>query len=393
MRLMRLAASCTAIALAAVASLGRAAAQDDTIKIGLVIPLTGPSAAVGREISDAAKLFIAQHGDTVAGRKIALIVRDDAGVADNAKRIAADLIANDKVSILAAGLTPSALAIAPAATKIVTLVMAPGPPKVLASSPYFVSTAVAAGRESSIAADWAIKTGARKAVVIVSDTVPAATSGEAFAAQFAKGGEQGGGQILDTLKVPPANPDFTPAVQRTRDLHPDVVFVDVATAQTVALARQFGGLDLAGVKLIGPGSLIDDDELASTGDALLGLVTAGVYSAAHPSQLNKDYAAAYKKAAGHRANFTSVAAYDAMALIYAALQKTGGNADGDALLGAIKGLQWKSPRGPVAIDPATRDLVQTVYIRRIVRVQSEPWAIEIKPFPAAMQPRNEAAAN
>ena len=383
MGLKRLAAGCTAIALAA--TLGGAAAQDDTIKIGLLIPLTGSSAAAGREISDAAKLYVAHHGDTVAGKKIALIVRDDAGAADNAKRIAADLIANDKVSVLAAGLTASAIAPAATAAKIVTVVMAAGPSNVLAGAPYSVGTAVAAGREAGVIAEWAIKTGARKAVLIVADAA-AAAAGEAFAAQFAKGG----GQILDTLKVPSANADFAPTVQRARELSPDAVFIDVAPAQTAALARQFGGLDQAGIKLIGPGDIIDDDELATTGDALVGVVTAGVYSATHPSQLNKDYVAAYRKASGHRANFASVAAYDAMTMIYTALQKTGGNADADALLTAIKGLHWQSPRGPVAVDPATRELKQNVYIRRIVRVEGEPWAIEIKTF--TPEPRSEAAA-
>jgi branched-chain amino acid transport system substrate-binding protein len=398
MRYTRIAAGGLAIAVAGVGlGLGAhsAAAQGapDTVKIGIVVPMTGTSAAVGREISDATKLYVAQRGDAVAGKKIELIIRDDASVPDNAKRLAQELIVNDKVSFLGAALTPSAMAMAPIATeaKVATVVMVSGTSVVTDRSPYYVRTSFTLGQQSGIIADWAIKNGSKKAVSILSDWAPGAEAGKVFEQNFTKGG----GQILDTLKVPLANPDFSPFLQRAHDLQPDTLFVFVPAGQAGTLARQFSerGLDKSGIKLIGPGDIADDDDLPNTGDALLGVVTAGLYSAAHPSQLNKDYVAAYKKATGHRANFISVGGYDGMNLIYQALGKTSGNTDADAVVGAMKGMKWESPRGPISIDPRTRDIVQNIYIRKVEKVGGEPWAIEFATFPAVKDPLKEAAAN
>jgi branched-chain amino acid transport system substrate-binding protein len=387
----------TGLALAA----GCAAAQtappsptpQDTIKIGIVMPMTGTSGAVGREISDATKLYVAQHGDTVAGKKIELILKDDQSVPDNAKRLAQELIVNDKVSFLAAGLTPSAMSMAPIATeaKVPTVVMVSGTSVVTERSPYYVRTSFTLGQQSGIIADWALKNGSKKAVSILSDWAPGAEAGKVFEANFTKGG----GQVLDTLKVPLANPDFSPFLQRAHDSAPDTLFVFVPAGQAGTFARQFAerGLDKSGIKLVGPGDIVDDDDLPSTGDALLGVVTAGMYSAAHPSQLNKDYAAAYQKASGHRANFISVSGYDGMNLIYEALKKTSGNTDADMVIGAMKGMTWESPRGTISIDPRTRDIVQNIYIRKVQKVDGQPWAIEFETFPAVKDPLKEAAAN
>jgi len=394
MRSTRFAAGCLAFAVSALAA-GAAAAQnsasDNTIKIGIVAPMTGTSAAVGREISDATKLYVAQHGDTVAGKKIELIIRDDASVPDNAKRLAQELVVNDKVSFLGASLTPSAMSMAPIATeaKVATVVMVSGTSVVTERSPYYVRTSFTLGQQSGIIADWAVKNGSRKAVSVLSDWAPGAEAGKVFEANFTKGG----GQVLETLKVPLANPDFSPFLQRARDLQPDTLFVFVPAGQAGTFARQFAerGLDKSGIKLVGPGDIVDDDDLPTTGDSLLGVVTAGIYSAAHPSQLNKDYAAAYKKASGHRANFISVSGYDGMTLIYEALKKTNGNADAETVVGAMKGMKWESPRGPISIDPRTRDIVQNVYIRKVEKVNGEPWAIEFETFPAVKDPLKEAA--
>jgi branched-chain amino acid transport system substrate-binding protein len=392
MRATRIVAVCLPLAAAGIL-IGGPAGAEDTLKIGIVIPMTGTSAAVGREISDATKLYVAQHGDKVAGKKIELLIRDDQSVPDNAKRLAQELTVNDKVSFLGAGLTPSAMSMAPIATeaKVPTIVMVSGTSVVTDRSPYYVRTSFTLGQQSGIVADWAIKNGSKKAVAILSDWAPGAEAGKVFAQNFSKGG----GQILDTLKVPLANPDFSPFLQRARDLQPDTLFVFVPAGQAGTFARQFSerGLDKSGIKLIGPGDITDDDDLPTTGDALLGVVTAGVYSAAHPSQLNKDYAAAYQKATGHRANFISVGGYDGMDLIYHALQKTGGNTDADTVVGTMKGMQWESPRGPISIDPRTRDIVQNVYIRKVQKQNGEPWAVEFDTFPAVKDPLKEAAAN
>ncbi len=392
MRNSHIVAGCLALGLAGIgAAVAQNAATPDTIKIGIVAPMTGTSAAVGREISDAAHLYIAQHGDTVAGKKIELIVRDDASVPDNAKRLAQELIVNDKVNFLGASLTPSAMAMAPIATeaKVPTVVMVSGTSVVTDKSPYYVRTSFTLGQQSGIIADWAIKNGSKKAVSILSDWAPGAEAGKVFEANFTKGG----GQILDTLKVPLANPDFSPFLQRAHDLAPDTLFVFVPAGQAGTFARQFSerGLDKSGIKLIGPGDIVDDDDLPSTGDALLGVVTAGLYSAAHPSQMNKDFVAAYKKATGHRANFIAVSGYDGMNLIYLALKATNGNTDADTVVGAMKGMKWESPRGPISIDPRTRDIVQNIYIRKVQKVDGEPWAIEFATFPAVKDPLKEAS--
>ena len=383
-------AGCLAIAAAALGA-GSAAAQD-TIKIGMVMQMTGPNAAGGREISAAAKLYMAQHGDSVAGKKIELIFRDDASIPDNAKRLAQELIVNDKVSLLAAGITPSAMAMAPIATeaKVPTVVTISGTSVVTERSPYYVRTSFTLGQQSGIIADWAIKNGSRKAVAVLSDWAPGAEAGKVFEANFTKGG----GQVLETLKVPLANPDFAPFLQRAADLHPDTLFVFVPAGQAGTFARQFAerGLDKSGIKLIGPGDITDDDDLPTTGDTLLGVVTAGIYSAAHPSALNKEFVAAYQKATGHRANFLAVSGYDGMHLIYEALKKTGGKTDADAVIAAMKGMSWESPRGPISIDPNTRDIVQNVYIRKVEKKDGEPWAVEFAPFEAGKDPLKEAAA-
>ncbi len=390
MRHPHFAAGCLATAVTAIVA-GSAAAQD-TVKVGIVIPMTGTSAAVGREISDAAKLYVGQHGDTVAGKKIELIISDDASVPDNAKRLAQELVVNDKVGFLGAGLTPSAMSMAPIATegKVATVVMVSGTSVVTERSPYYVRTSFTLGQQSGIIADWAIKNGSKKAVAVLSDWAPGAEAGKVFEQNFTKGG----GQVLETLKVPLANPDFAPFLQRARDLQPDTLFVFVPAGQAGTFARQFAerGLDKSGIKLIGPGDITDDDDLPTTGDALLGVVTAGIYSAAHPSQINKDYVAAYQKATGHRANFISVGGYDGMNLIYEALKKTNGNTDADAVIGAVKGMKWESPRGPISIDPRTRDIVQNVYIRKVEKIDGQPWAKEFETFEAVKDPLKEAAA-
>jgi branched-chain amino acid transport system substrate-binding protein len=371
--------------------IGSAAAQE-TLKIGIVMPMTGPNSAGGREIAAAAKLYMAQHGDVVAGKKIELIFRDDASIPDNAKRLAQELIVNDHVTFLGAGITPSAMSMAPIATeaKVPTVVMISGTSVVTERSPYYVRTSFTLGQQSGIIADWAIKNGSRKAVSVLSDWAPGAEAGKVFEANFTKGG----GQVLDTLKVPLANPDFAPFLQRAADQHPDTLFVFVPAGQAGTFARQFAerGLDKSGIKLIGPGDITDDDDLPTTGDTLLGVVTAGFYSAAHPSQLNREYVAAYQKASGHRANFISVGGYDGMHVIYEALKRTGGKTDADAVIGAMKGMSWESPRGPISIDPRTRDIVQNVYVRKVEKKDGEPWAIEFATFEAVKDPLKEAAA-
>jgi len=373
------------IALAVAA--GTAQAQD-TVKIGLILPMTGPQASTGKQISAAARLYMQQNGDTVAGRKIELIIKDDGAVPDNTKRIAQELIVNDKVSFTAGfGVTPAALAVAPLATqaKVPQIVMAAGTSIITERSPYIARTSFTLAQSSVIIADWAAKNGIRKVVTLVSDYAPGADAQNSFKDAFARSG----GQVVAELKIPLANPDFAPFLQRARDASPDAIFVFVPSGQGATVAKQYAerGLDKAGIKLIGPGDVTDDDLLNGMGDAVLGSVTAHFYSASHPSAANKAFVAAFKKANnGMRPNFMAVGGYDGMHLIYEALKKTGGSTDGDALIAAMKGMRWESPRGPISIDPETRDIVQNIYIRRVERVGGELYNMEFATFEAIKDP-------
>ena len=380
-------AGCFAFAILAL-NVSDAGAQD-AVKLGLVMPMTGTLASNGREAVDAAKLYMAQHGDSVAGKKIQLIVRDDGSIPDAGKRLAQELIVNDKVNLLGAGLSPTALSMAPIVTeaKIPAIVMISGTSVVTERSPYYVRTSFTLGQQSGIIADWAIQNGSKKVVAMISDFAPGAEASKVFEQHFT----QGGGAVLDILKVPLASPDFAPFLQRARDAQPDTLFVFLPAGQGATFARQFveRGLDKTGIKLIGTGDIVDDDDLPNTGDSFLGVVTAGFYSAAHPSALNRQYVAAYQKATGHRANFISVGGYDGMHLIYETLKKTGGKTDAETVLAAMKGMAWESPRGPISIDPRTRDIVQNVYIRKVQKVDGEPWSVEFKTFEAVKDPLKE----
>jgi branched-chain amino acid transport system substrate-binding protein len=253
-------------------------------------------------------------------------------------------------------------------------------------SPYYVRTSFTLGQQSGIIADWAIQNGSKRVVSIFSDFASGTEAAKVFEQHFTKGG----GQVLDALKVPLANPDFAPFLQRARDYQPDTLFVFLPAGQSGPFARQFveRGLDKSGIKLIGTGDIVDDDDLPNIGGALLGVVTAGFYSAAHPSTLNRQYVSDYQKATGHRANYISVGGYDGMHLIYEALKTTGGKTDADMLLGSMKGMSWESPRGPISIDPRTRDIVQNIYIRK-VEMRSGPWSVEFETFESVRDPLKE----
>jgi branched-chain amino acid transport system substrate-binding protein len=378
-------------ALLALAISAGAAAAQDTVKIGLVMPMTGTLGPAGQEAVAGAKLYMAQHGDTVAGKKIELIVRDDGTVPDVGKRLTQELVVNDKVQFLGAGSTPTALSMAPIVTegKVPGVIMISGASVATERSPYYVRTSFTLGQQAGIVADWAIKNGSKKAVMVMTDWAPGAEAAKVFDQSFTKGG----GQVLDYIKVPLANPDFAPFLQRARDLAPDTLFVFVPASQAGVFARQFAerGLDKSGIKMVGTGDVVDDNDLPSSGDALLGVVTAGFYSAAHPSAVNKKYVADYAAAtSGKRANFISVGGWDGMHLIYETLKKTNGNTDTDTVLAAMKGMSWESPRGLVSIDPETRDIVQDIYMRRVEKRDGEPYSIEFDTFPAIKDPLHKA---
>ena len=377
-------AAAAATALAAAAGAARA----DDIKIGLILPMTGQQQSTGKQEAAGAKLYMQQHGDTVAGKKIQLIIKDDGAVPDNSKRIAQDLIVNDKVNFLMGfGVTPAALAVAPLATeaKVPEIVTAAGTSIITEKSPYIARTSFTLPQSAVPMADWAAQNGIKKVVTMVSDYAPGADAAKSFAAEFtAKGG-----QVIDSITFPLANPDFAPFLQRAADQKPDAVFVFVPSGQGGIFVKQFAerGMDKAGIKIIGPGDVTDDDLLNGMGDPVVGTITAHIYSADHNSAANKAFVDAFKKANnGMRPNFMAVGAYDGMHLIYEALKKTGGKTDGDSLIAAIKGMAWESPRGPVSIDPQTRDIVQNIYIRKVEKKNGELYNVEFANFPAVKDP-------
>ncbi len=371
--------------LALAFSTGAAAAQEP-LKIGLIQSMTGAFNTVGKAAVNGARLYVQQHGDTVAGRKIQLIVKDDATSPEAAKRLAQELIVNDKVQIIGAGITPSALTIAPLVTeaKIPTVVMVSGASITVDRSPYMVRTSFTLGQSSAVIADWAIQNGAKKIVTIVNDWAPGVESEATFKDRISKGGVQ----ILESMRVPLANPDFAPFLQRARDLAPDTIFAYMPGNQSGIFAKQFveRGMDKSGIRLIGPGDLTDDDELPGMTDAVLGLITALHYSALHDSPLNKTFVKDFEAAYGKRPNFIAVGGYDAMHVIYEALKKTGGKTDGDAMLAAMKGMKWESPRGPMSIDPETRDVVHNEYIRKVEKVNGQLYNVEFATVEAVKDP-------
>uniref|UniRef100_UPI0035AE3160 ABC transporter substrate-binding protein n=1 Tax=Hylemonella sp. TaxID=2066020 RepID=UPI0035AE3160 len=369
--------SVSALALAALSSTA-VLAQDNTFKIGLILPMTGQQASTGRQIEAAAKLYMAQHGDTVGGKKVQLIIKDDTSIPDVTKRLAQELVVNDKVNVLAGfGITPSAFATAPIATQSKTpmVVMAAGTSTITQSSPYIVRTSFTLAQSSVAMADWAPKNGIKKVVTLVSDYGPGHDAEKFFKDRFIFNG----GTIVESLRVPMRNPDFAPFLQKVRDAKPDALFVFVPSGAGAAVMKQFleRGMDKAGIKLIGPGDITDDDQLNDMGDGALGVVTAHFYSAAHPSATNKKFVEAFKKAnKGMRPNFMAVGGYDGMRVIYEALKVTKGQGGGDALLAAMKGQVWESPRGPMFIDAQTRDVVHNIYLRKVEKQAGELYNVE-----------------
>jgi branched-chain amino acid transport system substrate-binding protein len=368
------------------------AAADTVLKVGISMPMTGVGfAAVGRQLTAAIKLYMLEHGDTVAGRKVELIVRDDGGVADVARRRVQEMIVNDKIDIVGIGITPTCLAIAPLVTaaRKMTLVMSSGASITTTKSPYFVRAGFILSPQSWIMAEWATKNGSKRVVTLVNDWAPGIESETAFTGRF----KELGGQIIESIRIPLANPDFAPFLQRIADLKPDTAFIYFPGTQAPIFAKQFAerGLGRSGIKIIGPGDLTTDDSLNDMGDQMLGIITAGPYSASHESALNKAYVAAIEKAGHFRPDFVSLGGYDGMHLIYEALKKTGGNSDADALVAAMKGMAFESPRGPISIDPATRDVVSNIYIRRVEKINGQLWNTEFETYPAVKDPMKAAA--
>ena len=289
------------------------------------------------------------------------------------------------------GLTPLALATAPVATeaKVPEIVTAAATAMITEKSPYIVRTSFTLPQASAPMAEWSLKNGIKKVVTIVTDYGPGIDAEKWFSDTF----EKGGGTVTEKIRVPLKNPDFAPFLQRVKDDAPDAVFVFVPSGQGAIFMKEFveRGLDKSGIKLIGTGDVTDDDLLADIGDSALGAVTTHHYSAAHDLPENKAFVEAFEKANnGMRPNFMAVGAYDGMALVYQALEKTKGDASGDALIAAMKGMSWMSPRGPVSIDPETRDIVQNIYVRKVEKKDGALYNVEFETIPNVKDPYKAA---
>jgi len=371
---------------AALAAMPLAHAQSDTVKIGLILPMTGQQASTGRQIEAAVKLWQAQHGTKAGGKTVEVILKDDAAVPDTTRRLAQELVVNDKVAVLAGfGITPAAMATASIATQSKTpmVVMAAATSAITQASPFIVRTSFTLPQATVPIADWAAKNGIKKAVTLVADYGPGFDAEKYFDSQF----RLDGGQVLEKLRTPLRGPDFAPVLQKVRDLSPDALFVFLPSGQGAQFMKQFGerGLDKAGIRLIATGDVTDDDQLNDMGDVALGVITSHHYSAAHPSAANKQFVQAFEKANKFRPNFMAVGGYDGMRVIYTALNATKGKG-GQALLDAMKGQIFESPRGQVLIDAQTRDIVQDVYIRKVERVNGQLWNVEFDVQKAVKDP-------
>ncbi len=363
------------LAAAALTALG-AWAQSDTVKIGVILPMTGQQASTGRQIDAAIKLWVAQNGKKAGGKTVEVIVKDDGSAPDATRRLAQELVVNDKVVALAGfGITPSAMATAPIATQSKTpmVVMAAATSAITEASPYIVRTSFTLPQAAVAMAEWANKNGIKKVVTLVADYGPGFDAEKYFADRVLLNS----GQVLEKLRTPLRAPDFAPVLQKVRDAKPDALFVFLPSGQGAAFMKQFAerGLDKAGIRLIATGDVTDDDQLADMGDVALGVVNAHHYSTAHPSAVNKKFVADFQAANKFRPNFMAVSGYDGMRVIYKALDLSKG-AGGDALLAGMKGQIFESPRGPVLIDAQTRDVVHNMYIRKVERKDGQLWNIE-----------------
>jgi branched-chain amino acid transport system substrate-binding protein len=379
------------VVAAAALSLVLPAFAAEPVKIGVVAPFSGVAADFGRQMQAGMNAWMKMNGDTVAGRKIEVLVRDTGGPnPDVAKRLAQELVTRDKVDFLAGfGYTPEALAVAPIATeaKKPMVIMNAATSVITTKSPYIVRFSMTLPQVSAPMATWAAKNGIKKVYTIVTDFGPGIDAEKQFIATF----KAAGGEIVDSVRTPLRNPEFGPYVQRIKDTKPEAVFIFVpAGEQSVAFMKAFDerGLRQAGIKIVATGDLTDDNVLQSIGEPVLGVITSFHYSAHHQSPENAAFRKAFAEVAKDlpRPNFMAVGGFDGMAAMAEVVKKLGNDIDGDKAMEILKNLKFTSPRGPIAIDPATRDIVQTIYIRRVEKVGDQYYNVEFDKFPDVKDP-------
>jgi branched-chain amino acid transport system substrate-binding protein len=385
-----------AITIAAASMLlhSAAVAQQPPLRIGLVYSFSGPFALAGAQVDAAINLFMKRYGDVVAGRKVEIVRRDTTGPApDVARRLAGELVTREKVDILTGiDFTPNAVAIAAVSTeaKIPVFSMNAGSSVFLPKAPYGARFSFSVPQQAVPLASWAAGNGIKSVYSLVADYSPGLDGEKAFQGEF----KRAGGQIVGSVRVPLNNPDFGSYLQRIKEARPDAVFVFLPSGGgdlPVLFLKAFNeaGLAASGIKIIGTGET-DEVSIDALGDAALGMVTASHYSAAHDSELNKAFVRDFEALTGgkQRVSFAAVAAYDTMVAIYKLVEAQDGRLDAEKTVQLLKGLKLDSPRGPIEID-ASRDIVQTIYIRRVERRNGRLENIEFSSIPnvPATEPR------
>jgi branched-chain amino acid transport system substrate-binding protein len=375
-------------------------AAAETVKVGLILPYSGAFARLGETMDNAVKLWVKQNGETVGPHRIEIIRRDETGPnPDTAKRVAQELITRDRVQIIT-GLvfTPNALAIAPLATeaKLPTIIMNAATAVITTRSPYFARVSVTLPQTTEIFGRWAAtKGGIKRAYVAVADYGPGLDAEDSFKRSFT----ESGGAIVGSVRYPVVNPDFAPFLQRVLDEKPEAIYAFIpGGTQPAAFVKQFHelGLARAGIRLMPSAEVVDEADLQNLGDPTIGVISATHYSAAYRSPANAAFVGAWRAAYGQDKDpdFFAVGAWDGMALIHDILAKLagrldGGKVDGDAAMDVVKGWTRESPRGPVSIDPETRDIVQNVYITKVERVDGRLANVVIETYPAVKDPWKE----
>jgi branched-chain amino acid transport system substrate-binding protein len=358
------------------------------VKIGLIMTYTGQFADPAAQMDDGIQLYMKQHGDTVAGKKIELIRKDTAGAPDAAKRLAQELIVNDNVDILAGFvITPEAMAVGDlsAEAKKFMVVMNAATSIITTKSPYMTRSSLTVAQNCEVLGTWAFKNGIKRVYTMVSDYAPGHDAEAAFQRAF----QAAGGEIIGSGRVPLANPDFSAFVQRAKDSSPDGLFVYIpGGSQPPALAKALieRGMDPSKIKILGQGELTNESALEAMGDAAIGIITAFHYDYTHDSKLNREFVRTYNAEFKRNPDIFSVGGYDGMHIIYEALKKTGGKTDAEGLIDAVKGMAWESPRGRISIDPETRDIVNTVYIRKVEKAGGQVQNVEIEKFENVKDP-------
>jgi branched-chain amino acid transport system substrate-binding protein len=385
----------SATVLACAGAIAPAHAQD-ALRIGLIATYSGPYADYGRQFDAGIALYLKEHGGKIAGRPVEIVKKDTAGPApDAAKRIAQELVVRDKVNVLTGlDFSPNAYAVGAIATqaKVPTIVMNAASSAITTSSPYIARLSFTVQQVTDPMARYMLKQGVKEAYTVVADYA----SGQDAETAFKKAFTAGGGKVVGEVRTPMNNPDFSAYVQRIKDSKPQAVFFFFPSGvMPPAFLKVWKerGMEEAGIKLYATGEATDDSFLEATGDVALGLVTSHHYSYAHPSAKNQKFVKDFEAQFGTtmRPNYFAVTAYDAMAAIDLALGKTRGDATGDKLMAALKGLAFESPRGPVEIDSATRDIVQTVYIRKTEKAGGKLVNAEFDKFDRVKDPAKEGS--